>query len=101
VKSALSTSAGLSERNAMKKLVMLAVTFGLVLAAGTSAFAQKGGKTDKPKVKVYDFSGDTIDGELIRPEGENVDSRDITQFSSLIRIRRDFIAEIIKAAEDL
>ena len=64
-----------------------------------SAFAQK--KDDKPKVKVYDFTGDTIEGDLIKPEGEAVDARDITQFSSLIRIRRDFIEEIIKAAEDL
>jgi hypothetical protein len=85
----------------MRALTSLVVAFGLVLAAGSTGFAQKGKKDDKPKVKVYDFSGDTIDGELIKPEGENIDSRDITQFSSLIRIRRDFIAEIIKAAEDL
>ena len=63
-----------------------------------AAFAAK---QEKPKVKVYDFTGDTIEGDLIKPEGEAVDARDITQFSSLIRIRRDFIEEIIKAAEDL
>lgn len=70
-----------------------------VLFAGATAFAQK--KDEKPKVKVYDFSGDTIEGDLLKPEGDAVDARDITQFSSLIRIRKDFIAEIIKAAEDL
>jgi hypothetical protein len=83
----------------MRKLTFALVLVGLV---GGTALAQKGGKgKDQAKVKVYDFSGDTIDGKLISPEGENVDARDITQFSSLIRIRRDFIAEIIKAAEDL
>lgn len=80
-------------------------TIVLVLSLATPALAQKGGKGgDKggqPKVKVYDFSGDTIEGDLLKPEGSAVDARDITQFSSLIRIRRDFIAEIIKAAEDL
>lgn len=80
----------------MRKLVLVVAALGLMSA---SAFAQK--KDEKPKVKVYDFSGDTIEGDLIKPEGEAVDARDITQFSSLIRIRKEFIAEIIKAAEDL
>ena len=80
----------------MRKLVLVVAALGLMSA---SAFAQK--KDEKPKVKVYDFSGDTIEGDLIKPEGEAVDARDITAFSSLIRIRREFIQEIIKAAEDL
>jgi hypothetical protein len=52
-------------------------------------------------VKVYDFSGDTIEGDLIKPEGSTVDARDFAKHSSLIRIRKDFIPEIIKSAEDL
>ena len=80
----------------MRKLSAIAVAFSLMFAA-SSAFADD----KKPKVKVYDFTGDTIEGDLIKPDGEDVGARDITQFSSLIRIRRDFIAEIIKAAEDL
>jgi hypothetical protein len=61
--------------------------------------ADKGGSA--PKVKVYDFSGDTIEGDLIRPEGTTVDARDFAKHSSLIRIRTNFIPEIIKSAEDL
>ena len=53
------------------------------------------------KVKVYDFSGDTIEGDLIKPEGSTVDARDFAKHSSLITIRKDFIPEIIKSAEDL
>lgn len=79
----------------MRKLAAALVTLGFFAAP---ALAQK---DQKPKVKVYDFSGDTIEGDLIKPEGEAVDARDITNFSSLIRIRKEFIAEIIKAAEDL
>ena len=82
----------------MKKLALIVAALGLLTAP---ALAQKGKDGGKPKVKVYDFTGDTIEGDLIKPEGEAVDARDITQFSSLIRIRRDFIEEIIKAAEDL
>jgi hypothetical protein len=65
---------------------------------GGGAAAAAGGKA---KVKVYDFSGDTIEGDLIKPEGTTVDARDFAKHSSLIRIRKDFIAEILKSAEDL
>ncbi len=53
------------------------------------------------KVKTYDFSGDTIEGDLVKPEGSTVDARDFAKHSSLITIRKDFIKEIIKSAEDL
>jgi hypothetical protein len=53
------------------------------------------------KVKTYDFSGDTIEGDLVKPEGSTVDARDFAKHSSLITIRKEFIKEIIKSAEDL
>jgi hypothetical protein len=78
----------------------------LIVSASSLAVAQDkkggGGKADAPpKVKVYDFSGDTIEGDLIRPEGSTVDARDFAKHASLIRIRKNFIPEIIKSAEDL
>lgn len=78
---------------------MLVIMFA-VLGLASTAHAQK---KDAPagKVKVYDFSGDTIEGDLIKPEGSTVDARDFAKHSSLIRIRKDFIPEIIKSAEDL
>ena len=85
----------------VQKLVASLVVVGLV---GSAAYAQdkKGGaKEAAPKVKVYDFSGDTIEGDLIHPEGSTVDARDFAKHSSLIRIRTNFIPEIIKSAEDL
>ena len=80
----------------MRKLVIMFAVLGL----STTAFAQKKG-ADAGKVKVYDFSGDTIEGDLVKPEGSTVDARDFAKHSSLIRIRKDFIPEIIKSAEDL
>jgi hypothetical protein len=77
----------------------IAITLFAVLALTSSAFAQK--KDAAPKVKTYDFSGDTIEGDLVKPEGSTVDARDFAKHSSLIRIRKDFIPEIIKSAEDL
>ncbi len=87
------------EGSTMRKLVIVFAVLGL---SGV-AYAQK---KDAPpagggKVKVYDFSGDTIEGDLIKPEGSTVDARDFAKHGSLIRIRKEFIAEILKSAEDL
>lgn len=75
----------------------------ILLLAGVASAQPKKGGDDKGngKVKVYDFSGDTIEGDLIKPEGMDVNARDFAKHSSLIRIRKEFIAEIIKSAEDL
>ena len=83
----------------MRKIVIMFAVLGL--ATGTAFAQKKGGGADQAKVKVYDFSGDTIEGDLIKPEGSTVDARDFAKHSSLIRIRKDFIPEIIKSAEDL
>jgi hypothetical protein len=67
------------------------------LAAQDCARARKLGKEC-----VLTFGkGETIEGGVATGEGEGIDVRDITSFSSLIRIRSSFIAEIIRAAEDM
>ncbi len=102
-------NAALNKGSVMRKLVGLLGLVGLgLLFAGGTALAQPAGKKEPAggggggnKVKVYDFSGDTIEGDLVKPEGSTVDARDFAKHSSLIRIRKDFIPEIIKSAEDL
>jgi hypothetical protein len=81
----------------------LSTIIALLLFAGvaTAQPAKKGGGDQTGKVKVYDFSGDTIEGDLIKPEGLDVNARDFAKHSSLIRIRKTFIDEILKSAEDL
>lgn len=90
-------------RHVALRIVCVFGIFVLMLGVGTaSAQPAKGGdKGGGAKVKVYDFSGDTIEGDLVKPEGSTVDARDFAKHSSLIRIRKDFIPEIIKSAEDL
>jgi hypothetical protein len=89
----------------MRKLAL--TLFSLVMLTGL-AVADDAKKPAPPaagggngKVKTYDFSGDTIEGDLVKPEGSTVDARDFAKHSSLITIRKDFIKEIIKSAEDL
>ena len=46
-------------------------------------------------------SSQDIDGELVKPDGDFLDTRKFASHTSLIRIRKDFIKEIVKSAEDL
>lgn len=94
----------------MKRALALAILSMLTVEG--SGLAQKkpkaaaaapkaGGAGGYEKVKTYDFSGDTIDGDLVKPDGEFVDTRKFAEHASLIKIRDNFIKEIVKSAEDL
>ena len=56
----------------MRKLILctrVARRCWSLLAAAATAQPKKGGDGERGKVKVYDFSGDTIEGDLVKPEG--------------------------------
>ena len=76
------------------------------LLVATPAFAQAppagGGDGVSYKSKtVYDFDDDVVEGDLVRPDGEFVDTRKAAKHSSLIKIREHFINEMLKSAEDI
>lgn len=87
----------------MKRAVLASLFSAAMLFSVSSASAQDkdAAKDGDKKVKTYDFTGDEIDGELIKPDGDFIDTRGTADFASLIRIRQDFIKEILKSAEDL
>ena len=68
--------------------------------AGAAPAAGADGVTYKQKT-TYDFDDDIVEGDLVRPDGEFVDSRKMAKHSSLIKIRENFIPEMLKSAEDI
>jgi len=85
-----------------RKLFGLLAAGLLVAATGSTVFAQdKGGDVQYKSKTVYDFDDDTVEGDLVRPDGEFVDTRKGAKHSSLIKIRENFIPEMIKSAEDI
>jgi hypothetical protein len=92
-----------------KMIASLAVAGAVALAFPLAALAQGKGKAkpaaaraeEPKKVKSYDFTGDEIDGELVKPDGDFLDTRKFASHTSLIRLRKDFIKEIVKSAEDI
>jgi hypothetical protein len=89
----------------MRKIMTALTVAGALTLAAPLAQAQKKGKgaekAEAPKSKSYDFTGDEIDGELVKPDGDFLDTRKFASHTSLIRLRKDFIKEILKSAEDL
>ncbi len=55
---------------------------------------------DEPN-KVFDFEGDTIETDFLKPDAAMVESIVREKKHSLIKIRTDFIDEIVKSVEDL
>jgi len=86
---------------------LLSLFAGLaLLAVGGVAVAQKapppaGADVSYKSKTVYDFDDDVVEGDLVRPDGEFVDSRKAAKHSSLIKIRENFIPEMLKSAEDI
>ena len=67
-------------------------------AAPASAQPQPGGKK---KAVFFDFTGDNIDGDRIRPDGTTIFGLRATRHGSLIKLRGDFLREIVKSGERL
>jgi len=71
-------------------------------AAGAAPAAGAAGSGVQYKQKtVYDFDDDTVEGDLVRPDGEMIDSTKKAKHSSLIKIRENFIPEMLKSVESL
>ena len=96
----------------MSRNKLIALVLGVSVLAPSLAFAQqKGGKGkaaapakgggEYAKTTKYDFEVYVVTGDLIRPDGEFIDSRRGAKHSSLIKIRQHFIPEMLKSAEDI
>lgn len=98
----------------MRRMIGCAVAFGLLLALPVSAMAQDdlptageatgdagGGDVQYKKETTYDFEGDDVEGALVKPDGADVQGERHGKTSSLIKIRADFIPEMLKSVEDI
>jgi len=71
-------------------------------APTTGAASGEGGEAVQFQKKTsYDFDDDLVEGDLVRPDGEFIDARRAIKQSSLIKIRDNFVAEMLKSAEDI
>lgn len=76
--------------------LMLAFLAGLLLpAVASSATPRKKGP------RTLSFEEDNVDATYLRPEGSSIQGINKKKRQSLIRVRTDFFAEIVRSAQDL
>lgn len=96
----------------MKKFIGITVFFALAVPAAvfaqdalpTAGEAMGGGESGDvvyKKETVYDFDGDDVEGALVKPDEANITGEQHSKTSSLIKIRQDFIPEMLKSVEDI
>ncbi|HKP59238.1 MAG TPA: hypothetical protein VJV78_21090 [Polyangiales bacterium] len=82
----------------------LAAVLSVLLLAGlvASVSAQEGeGGGGGGSATTYDFEDDLVQGDLVRPDGENLMVRRRGARESLIKIREHFVPELLKSVENL
>lgn len=85
----------------MKKLIVLlcgACVFGLPLVTSFAEAQDGGGGGGQTS---YNFEDDLVQGDLVRPDGENLMVRRRGARESLIKIREHFVPELLKSVENL
>ncbi len=82
----------------MKGLIA-GIAAGLLLVA-TPVLAQEKDKTKKD-VTVFDFEEDEVSVDFLKPDVGFVGLVQQQKAASLIKIRQDFVDEIVRSAEDL
>ena len=91
----------------MMRALMIIAAFFIMPSLGQAQTPASPGAGDSvdgivyKKNTEYDFEDDNIEGSFVRPEGEYLDARRRARYSSLIRVRKDFIPEMLKSAEDI
>ena len=80
----------------MRRITALIIAIGLLLAMGAASAQDK-----RKDVREFNFDEDVLTVEFLKPDLEFVGLVKQEQMSSLIEIRKDFVDEIVKSAEDL
>ena len=86
----------------MKELLSLVFVGALALSLAAPAAAQDApAPSGGGDATTYDFEDDLVQGDLVRPDGENLMVRRRGARESLIKIREHFINELLKSVENL
>ena len=84
----------------MRRMITAAIALGLVatLVIPASAAPKKGKRSGST---VFDFEGETLNTDYLKPNTMVVEGMRRAQSSSLISVRLNFVREILRSAEDI
>jgi|GEM_PF-388101 len=90
---------GVSEGYGNMKRVLVA--FAAIAMMGISPVGFAAEAEEEPKDQQFDFDGDEVTTDYLKPNALLVEGLRRGRRSSLIQVRLDFVAEILKSAEDI
>ena len=79
----------------MRRFMIILIGTMLLLAATTSFADEYADSTE------YSFDDDVVQGDLVRPDGEMAVVRKKAKQRSLIKVRTNFVPEMLKSVEDI
>ena len=88
----------------MKTLLNNTLLGGLcvsLVAVSTVVSAQETSEPVYESETEFDFEAEQIDGSVVRPDADLIGGQRSRRQSSLIRIRMDFVPEMVKSVETL
>lgn len=87
--------------NNSKRLTLIVGVAAWVLAAAGAHAQDKAAPAPDGNVTSYEFQDEAVHGDMYRPGMEVLHARTRDEQSSLIRVRTQFIAQLLKSAEHL
>lgn len=87
----------------MLRKTMMAAAIGMVAMAAPAALAGEppAAAEVKPQKKKFNFEGDTISTDYLKPGTMLIEGVSRGRRSSLIEVRLDFVNEILRSADDI
>jgi hypothetical protein len=89
----------------MKKLIMVAILgalgFSSALETAWAAPPPAEAPAPKPQKRKFNFEGDTISTDYLKPGTMLIEGVSRGRRSSLIEVRLDFVNEIMRSADDI
>jgi hypothetical protein len=84
----------------LRIILSLAMLVAFTVGVASPAMAAPP-KPKQAKERTLDFEGDTIEAEYMKPDQMTIEAISHKQNQGFIKIRTDFIKEIVRSAEDL
>ncbi len=85
----------------LSTLVVVGSLLGAFSALAEDKVVHEEDKTVFKKKTVVDFNDVTLEGELTKPEGSYLVDKKKARFSSLIKLRENFLPELQKSVDNL
>ncbi|GMV40878.1 MAG: hypothetical protein AMXMBFR64_25940 [Myxococcales bacterium] len=85
----------------MRRVLVACLSASVMLLSAVTALAEDPPEAAKAEPKELNFEDDVIETSFLKPDSALIEGEQRKAGGSLLKIRQDFVAEIVKSAEDI